>query len=74
MLVLACRSWPTIGELRSKIMFVADPGYIDDYNTAFPNLTNAVMFTSDVAHGTGCFLLLSSWFTTFSPLTTALPC
>lgn len=43
----ACRSWPTIGELRGKIMFVADPGFIADYNTAFPNLTNAVMFTSD---------------------------
>ena len=43
------RSWPTIGELRGKIMFVADPGYIADYNVAFPNLTHAVMFTSDGA-------------------------
>ena len=47
--VRARRSWPTIGELRGKILFVADPGYISDYNTAFPNLTNAVMFTSDGA-------------------------
>ena len=29
-----------------KILFVADPGYIKDYNAEFPLLVNAVMFTS----------------------------
>ena len=46
--------WPTIGELRGKIMFVADPGLISDYNKVFPGLKGAAMFTSD---GVGSHLL-----------------
>lgn len=43
----AFRVWLTIGELRGKILFVADPGYIADYSTAFPGLAGALMSTSD---------------------------
>ena len=41
-----CRQWPKIAELLGKILFIADPGFLNNYNAAFPNLTKAVMFTS----------------------------
>lgn len=42
-------SWPTIASLRNTIMFVADPGFLNDYLKAFPGLKNASMFPSNDA-------------------------
>jgi hypothetical protein len=44
---LPCSTWPAVGSLRGKILFVADPGYTKDYLAAFPELKNATIFASD---------------------------
>lgn len=43
------RAWPTIAEMRGKIMFVTDPDNLIAYKVAYPNLKGALMFLGDGA-------------------------
>lgn len=40
-------SWPTVGDLRGKIIFVADPDYLDTLEALHPNATASILWPAD---------------------------